>query len=171
MPAPSTAACWRLLALSLDPDKTAPDLYGLMHEGETDAPLMVDERIVLFADPGRATELIQLYGGPRCHDAMDVAEPTRWCDVAQTLHHLSAGGIDTSASVVDAVNVLLDLVKASGAVMIESRRQALRAIADYCTTSKDLAKYLEEVGAYSSRELVDAVLWCIGAVAAKARLL
>ena len=45
--------------------------------------------------------------------------------------HLSAGGIDTSASVVDAVNVLLDLVKASGTKMVDSRRLALHAIADY----------------------------------------
>jgi hypothetical protein len=167
----SIGSCWRLLAIGLDPDKSTPDLYGAIHESEPDAPLMVDDRIVFFTDPERAPELIQTYGGPWSHDAMEVAKPTRWCDVAQALHHLSAGGNDTSASVVDAVNVLLDLVKASGAKMIDSRRRALHAIADYCTTSKDLTRYLEEVGDYSSRELVDAVLWCVGAVVVKAKIL
>ena len=162
---------WRLLAIGLDPSKTAPDLYGVIHEGETDVPLMVDERIVFFTNPGQAPELIRTYGGPWIHDAMEVATPTLWCDVAQTLHLLSAGGIDTSASVVDAVNVLLDLVKVSGAKLIDDRRRALHAIADYCTTNKDLTKYLEEVGDHSSRELVDAVLWCVGAVVMKARIL
>lgn len=170
-PTKSATPVWRLLAIGLDPDKTEPEIYGAIHEGETDVPLMVDDRIVFFTDPGRAPELIQQYGGPWIHDRMEVAKPTIWCDVAQALHHLSAGGMDTSASVVDAVNVLLDLVKASGAKMIDSRRQALHAIADYCTTSKDLTKYLEEVGEYSSRELVDAVLWCIGAVVVKAQFL
>lgn len=162
---------WRLFAIGLDPDKTVPDLYGAMHQGEPDVPLMVDGRIVFFTDPARATELIRQYGGPWASDPTEVSKPTLWCDVAQALHHLSAGGIDTSASVVDAVNLLLDLVKASGAKMIDSRRRALHSIADYCTTSKDITKYLEEVGDHSSRELVDAALWCVGAIAVKSRIL
>lgn len=171
VPTGSIESCWRLLAIGLEPDKAVPDLYAAIHEGETDTPLMIDHRIVFFTDPARAPELIRTYGAPWVHDAMEVNEPTLWCDVAQALHHLSAGGIDTSASVVDAVNVLLDLVKASGAKMVESRHRALHAIADYCTTSKDLTKYFEEVGDHSSRELVDAVLWCVGAVMMKARVL
>jgi len=163
--------CWRLVAVGLDPDNGAPDLYGAIHEGEQDVPLMVDGRIVFFADPARAAELILQHGAEWANDPMDVSKPTLWCDVAQALHHLSAGGIDASASVVDAVNVLLDLVSASGTKMVDSRRRALHAIADYCTTSKDLTKYLEEVGDHSSRELVDAVLWCVGAVVVKSRVL
>lgn len=170
-PSGDTAPRWRLLAIALDPDKSEPALYGAIHESERDAPLMVDGRIVLFTDAARATELIERYGGAHAQDAKDVDKPTRWCDVAQALHHLSAGGVDDSASVVDAVNVLLDLVAAAGAKMIDGRRAALHAIADYCTTSKDLTKYLEEVGDHSSRELVDAVLWCVGAVVMKAKIL
>lgn len=169
--AASVEPCWRLLAIGLDPDKTVPDLYGAIHEGEPDMPLMVDGRIAFFTDPGRAPELIRQHGAPWASDPMEVSKPTLWCDVAQALHHLSAGGIDTSASVVDAVNVLLDLVRASGAKMVDTRRRALHSIADYCTTSKDLTKYLEEVGDHSSRELVDAVLWCVGAVVVKSRIL
>ncbi|MBC7973744.1 MAG: hypothetical protein H7138_02080 [Myxococcales bacterium] len=45
------------------------------------------------------------------------------------------------------------------------------AIADYCTFDKNLTKYLEEEGDYSSRELVDAVLWCVGAVVVKSKIL
>ncbi|MBC7976015.1 MAG: hypothetical protein H7138_13670 [Myxococcales bacterium] len=161
---------WRLLAIGLDPDKTVPDLYGVIHDGEPDTPLMIDGRIVLFTDPARAPELIRQYGGPWVADPMEVSKPTLWCDVAQALHHLSAGGMDSSASIVDAVNVLLDLVRASGTAIVDSRRRALYAIANYCTTSKDLTKYLEEEGDHSSRELVDAVLWCVGAVVVKARI-
>jgi len=36
--------------------------------------------------------------------------------------------------------------------------------------TEDLTKYLEEDGAHSSRELVDAVLWCVGAVVVKSRI-
>jgi hypothetical protein len=162
---------WRLVAIGLDPDKTMPDLYGAIHQGEPDVPLMVDGRIVFFTDPGRAPELIRQYGGAWANDPTEVSKPTLWCDIAQALHHLSAGGIDTSTSIVDAINVLLDLLKAIGAKMVDRRKQALYAIADYCTFNKDLTKYLEEEGDYSSRELVDAVLWCVGAVVVKSRIL
>jgi len=162
---------WRLLAIALDPDNNVPELYGAFHDGDPDMPLMVDGRIVFFTDPARAPELIRQHGGPWVGDPMEVSKPTLWCDVSQALYHLSAGGIDTQTSVVDAVNVLLDLVRASGLKMIDSRRRALYAIADYCTTNKDLTKYLEEEGDHSSRELVDAVLWCVGAVVVKARIL
>jgi hypothetical protein len=169
--AASIEPLWRLLAIGLDPDKTVPDLYGAIHQGEPDAPLMVDGRIVFFTDPERASALIRQYGAAWANEPMEVSKPTLWCDVAQALHYLSVGGIDTSASVVDAVNVLLDLVKAAGTKMVDNRRRALHSIADYCTTSKDITKYLEEVGDHSSRELVDAVLWCVGAVAVKSRIL
>lgn len=162
---------WRLLAVALDPDRPTPELYGVIHEAEKDIPLMADGRIVFFTDPTRAPELIQMHGGAWVTDPMDVAKPSFWCDVAQALHFLSDGGIDTTASVVNAVNVLLDLVKATGIEIEDRRRKALYAIADYCTVSKDLTRYLEEVGDYSSDELVDAVLWCVGAVVVMARIL
>jgi hypothetical protein len=162
---------WRLLAVGLDPDKTVPDLYGAIHQGEPDVPLMIEGRIVFFTDPGRAPELIRQYGGAWAHDPTEVSKPTLWCDIAQALHYLSAGGIDTSAAIVDAVNVLLDLVKATGTEIEDRRRKALYSIADYCTVSKDLTRYLEEVGDYSSDELVDAVLWCVGAIVVKSRIL
>jgi hypothetical protein len=167
---PATERYWRLLAIGLDPDKDTPDLYGLIYEGETDVPLMVRGRIVFFTDPTRAHELIHQYGAPLVADKIDVAKPFFWCDVTQALYFLSAGGTDTEASVLRAVNVLLDLVKASGAAMDDRRRRALYAIADYCTMSKDITKYLEEDGDYSSSELIDAVLWCVGAVVVKARV-
>jgi hypothetical protein len=168
---PSTETYWRLLAIGLDPDHAKPELYGLIYEGETDVPLMADGRILFFTDPTKARALLQQYATTLVADHIDVAKPFFWCDVAQALHFLSAGGVDTNASLLDAVNVLLDLVKASGATMEDRRRRALHSIADYCTTSKDLTKYLEEEGDYSSNELVDAVLWCVGAVVMKARIL
>ena len=166
---PSTEPYWRLLAVALDPDHE-PELYGLIHEGETDSPLMVDGRIVFFTDPARAPDLIRQHGAAQAAAKIDVEKPFFWCDVAGALHYLSAGGVDNTATVVDAVNVLLDLVKASGIKMEDSCRKALYDIADYCTMNKDLTKYLEEDGDHSSRELVDAVLWCVGAVVVKSRI-
>src|SRR5262245_30652084 len=94
-------AYWRRLAVALAPDRSITDLYGLIREGETDVPLMVNGRIVFFTDPARAPDLIRQYGSPWASDPAEVSKPTLWCDIAQALHHLSAGGIDISASIVD----------------------------------------------------------------------
>ena len=89
------------------------------------------------------------------------------CDVAQALYLLSAGGSDAEAALLNAVNVLLDLVAATGISMDARRRDALGDIADFCTTRSDVTRYLEEEGSCSGRELVDAVLWCVGAIVVK----
>jgi len=167
---PATETYWRLLAIGLDPDRTEPELYGLIFEAEQDVPLMTDGRIILFRDATRARTLIEQYGSHLVADKIDVEKPFFWCDVARALHFLSEGGMDTHASVLRAVNVLLDLVKASGIEMEDRRRRALFSIADYCTMDKDLTKYLEEEGDYSSMELVDAVLWCVGVVTVMTRI-
>jgi len=167
---PATETYWRLLAIGIDPDKSTPELYGLIHEREADVPLMQDGRIVFFTDPTRTRELIQRHGALLAADKIDLDKPFFRCDVAQALYFLSVGGNDEDASVLRAVNVLLDLVKASGITMIDSRRRALNSIANYCTMSKDLTTYLEEEGDHSSLELVDALRWCVGAVVVKSRI-
>lgn len=167
---PASETYWRLLAIGLDPDRSTPELYGVIHEGEVDVPLMSDGRILFFTDPSRAHAIIREHNNGPVADKTDLEKPFFWCDVAQTLYYLSAGGIDTSATVVNAVNVLLTLTTAAGSTMIDSRRKALNAIANYCTMNTDLTAYFESEGDHSSRELIDAVLWCVGAVVAKARI-
>jgi hypothetical protein len=156
---------WRLLAIGLDPDRPKPELHGLIFEAEKDTPLMVNGRIALFTDPQRARELLDRYAGAVIADHLDLEKPFFLCDVAQALRHLSGGGFDEQASVLSAVNVLLDLVRATNTSFGDRRRAALYDIANYCTFSKDLTKYLEEEGDYSKEELIDAVLWCVGVVA------
>jgi hypothetical protein len=167
----ATEKIWRLLAISLDPDQADPAFYGLVLEGDIDEPLMHEGRVVLFREAARAADLLARYGSSMKADRAEISKPFFWCDVAQTLHLLQAGGLDEDACVLGAVNALLDLVRATGLKMPASAKAALHSIADYCTMNKDLTKYLEEEGDYSSDALVDAVLWCVGAVATKSTVL
>jgi hypothetical protein len=162
---------WRLLAISLDPDKSDPELYGLILEGVDDTPLLLNDRILFFRDAGRAEEILRTYGTHLAADKVDVAKPFFWCDVAQALHLLQSAGIDDDACVLGAVNSLLDLVKATGLQIPAEAKAGLHSIANYCTMNKDLTKYMEEEGDYSSESLTDAVLWCIGAVAIKSTVI
>jgi hypothetical protein len=167
---PGKQKIWSLLAIHLDPDVPGPELYGLILEASPDVPLMVDGRVLFFTERHRAAELIRQHGAHLHADRIDVDEPSMRCDLAQALHFLSAGGLDETASVNNCVNALLDLVRGVGSTIAEERKSALYSIADYTTTSKDITRYLEEEGDYSSRQLVDAVLWCVGAVVSKSKL-
>lgn len=162
---PADVVYWRLIGFLLDPNRDEPQLYCLMREGQVDVPLMASGRIVLFAEMGRAAELLHRYGRVADGEVPDIERPFLFCDVAQTLHRLSMGGIDDESAILNTVNLLLDLVVATGVPFDERRRTALGSIADYCTTNRDVTRYLEEEGDYSSRELLDAVLWCVGVVA------
>jgi hypothetical protein len=162
---------WRLLAISLDPDKSDPELYGLVLEGVDDRPLLLKDRILFFRDASQAEEILHAHGAHFTADKVDVAKPFFWCDVAQTLHLLQSGGIDDDACVLGAINCLLDLVKATGIQVPAETKAGLHSIANYCTMSKDLTKYMEEEGDYSSEPLTDAVLWCVGAVAVKSTVI
>lgn len=164
---PGHEKIWRLLAISLDPDSSAPQLYGLVLEGESDQPLMVAGRLLFFREASRAREVLRQHAAHLLGHREEVDEVFFWCDVAQTLYLLQSGGLDQDACVLGAVNALLDLVKATEISMPAEKQSALHSIADYCTTNKDLTKYLEEEGDYSSEALRDAVLWCVGAVAVK----
>ena len=118
---PADAVYWRLLAVALDPGRETPELYGLIREGQSDVPLMVDGRILLFAERGRADELLRRHGRLVGDEVVDVERPFFVCDVAQALHLLSVGGLDSDSAVLSAVNVLLDLVVATGVPFDERR--------------------------------------------------
>lgn len=158
---------WRLLAIGLDPDRSDPELYGLIYENAKDVPLMKEGRIVLFTDPGRARQLLHEFDVAGDADHIDVDRPFFRCDIAQTLYLLNAGGIDERAAILNAVNALLDLVRATGIEMPREHGPALRSIADYCTFNRDITKYLEEEGDFAGGDIIDAVLWCVGAIAVK----
>lgn len=160
----SQTPIWRLLAISVDPELSEPQLYGLILEGEKDRVLMTNERIVLFRDAKRASSVLHNYARQRRNELCDLEKPFFWCDIAQTLYLLHSGGTDDDATVLGAINALLDLTAAAGLAMPKPHRAALRSIADYCTFNKDLTKYLEEEGDFSSEALTSAVLWCVGAV-------
>lgn len=170
MKSPASESIWRLLAISFDPDKADPDLYGLVLEGEKDKPLMLKDRLLFFRDPKRASEIAKTFGSHLPADRVEVNQPFFWCDIAQTLHLLQAGGTDDEACVLGAVNALLDLVDAIGLNMPSDLRASLRSIADYCTFEKNLTRYFEEVGDYPASTIINAILWCIGAITVKSTI-
>jgi hypothetical protein len=161
----------RLIGVGLDSDKDRPDLYYLMYEGEKDHPIMDGENVVFFTDPSLAADVAEQYGKGVEVDNLDIDSPFMLCDIADTLHYLTEGGLDTRGIVVNSVNLLLDLVDATAIPSVKHVRPILREIADYCTFSRDASGFLQKQLPYSTGDRINAILLSIGAVAVRSKII
>src|SRR5262249_48946041 len=102
----------RLIGVAIDPNRDGPELYYLLYEAEHDSPIMSDGRLVLFTRAEHSRSLAKQYAEKVPIDQFDLDQPFMLCDIADTLFYISEGGEDTTGTVLDTVNLLLDLVDA-----------------------------------------------------------
>ena len=138
--------------------------------GGKDRPLTDSEGyIVWFADPALAGDAFS-YGDDafRRHEKTFDEGPFVY-DYARLFWRITMCDEDEGAVILDGVNLLLDLVKATGFPLPEMYRVRLWHLADGLTFSKDLAGLLRE-GVATRDDLMEALSWCVGAVTIKSRL-
>lgn len=159
-----------LFGFRIDPDTEIPNLYTLIVYGEQEPPLVAGGQLVFFTRPELALNALQL-----CD--IDVSElgrpPTQIdaiCDIAETLYLLDAEDIDESGIMLNCLNALLNLVKATLTPMPTEYKRVLYAFADHLNIEEEFASFLAEEDIQRS-EIVNAILWCVGAITVKSRLL
>ncbi|MEG3896548.1 MULTISPECIES: hypothetical protein [unclassified Microcoleus] len=133
-------------------------------------PLVAGGQLVFFTRPELAINALQL-----CDiDVSKLGKPPTQidaiCDIAETLYLLDAEDIDESGTMLNCLNALLNLVKATLTPMPTEYKQVLYALADNLNIEKEFASFLAEEDIQRS-EIVNAILWCVGAITAKSRLL
>ena len=92
------------------------------------------------------------------------------CDIAETLYLLDAEDMDESGTMLNCLNALLNLVAVTLTPMPTEYKQVLYALADNLSIDREFASFLAEEDIQRS-EIVNAILWCVGAITAKSRLL
>jgi hypothetical protein len=153
----------------MDPTHEGPQFYTLLAVGgENERPLTADGRIIFFA---RTTlvhkalamdkSLAVLGNPPRDVETM--------CDVAQALYLVNSQDDDTDGVVLDCLLIFDDLVRATQISMPERYQGILTELAARLTEGQSLKKVFTNEALRQHVE--DALLWCVGAVAMKARLL
>lgn len=162
----SAAAPKWLIAFYLDPDAEYPNVYTLFVT--EDSPLVSDDYIVFFDDPSLAAKAVEMYGDG-IKDGLS-QEVNLHCYVAESLYLINSEEVDPSATIINFLNILLDLVKAARLPMPEEYERLLGAFADYLTFDRELSTFFAQEGNMRSKVL-DAILWCIGAVVSKSKLL
>jgi len=158
-----------LVGFRVDPSHEGPQFYTVLAVGgENERPLTADGRILFFTRPQLAAKalaldasLARLGGAPE--------EMETFCDVAEALYRVNSQNSDPDGIILDCLLVFDDLVRATRLHMPDRYQGILTELAARLTERSSLRDLL---GTHDLREQVeDALLWCIGAVAAKARML
>jgi hypothetical protein len=158
-----------LAGFRIDPTREGPQFYTLLAVGgDNERPLMADGRIIFFL------RLTQVHKALAMDPSLAVlGDPPRAvetiCDVAQTLYLVNSQDADPDGVVLDCLLIFDDLVRASGLSMPERYQGILTELAARLTEGQSLKKVFTNEALRQHVE--DALLWCVGAVTMKAKVL
>jgi hypothetical protein len=156
-----------LIGFRTSPEADTANFYVLFIHNAKDRPLQVNGKIVLFDNPSLApralaqTEPAVRELGPAPED------PDLICDVAESLRLIAAENRDPSATILNFLNVLLDMVAATNVPLPPGHKRALWSFADHLTFQREYGDFFRETKV--TRDDVErAVLWGLNTVMAHA---
>ena len=158
-----------LVAFRLDGDHDGPQFYSLLSVGgDNERPAMAGGRLLFFSRPQLASKVLALDSelaklGPA------PAEIETFCDVAEALHLVNSQDADPDAVVLDCLLVFDDLVRATKLHMPDRYQALLTELTARLTERVSLREIF--TSHFLRYHVEDALLWCIGAIAAKARMI
>ena len=153
----------------VDATHEGPQFYTLLAVGgDNERPLTANGQIIFFVRTTLAHKALAM------DETMSVlGHPPREvetiCDVAQTLYLVNSQDQDPDGVVLDCLLIFDDLVRATGLSMPERYQGILTEMAARLTEGQSLKKIFTSEALRQHVE--DALLWCVGAVAMKAKIL
>ena len=158
-----------LVGLRLDPRHAGTQFYTLLAVGgDNERPVTANGALIFFARPELAGKALAMDGDlSRLGPAPQEMET--FCDIAQTLHLVNAQDSDPEGVILECLLVFDDLVRATQLHMPDRYQGLLTELAARLTERTPLRAIFRN---HALREHVeDALLWCIGAIAAKSTFL
>jgi hypothetical protein len=157
-----------LIALRLTPYHQGPQLYTLLAVGgDNERPLIADGALLFFRNPADAEAALKLDASMARLGPVP-GEVESLCDVAEALYAVNSQDTDTHGTVLDCLLVLDDLVRATRLHMPERYQGILTELAARLTEGKQLKQIFSNSSLRDHVE--DALLWCVGAIAVKMRI-
>lgn len=158
-----------LVAFRLDGDHDGPQLYTLLTVGgDNERPLTADGRLLFFSHPELAQKALEL-DRELAKLAPPPTEVETFCDVAETLHLVNSQSADPDGVVLECLLVFDDLVRATKLHMPDRYQALLTELTARLTERASLGAVF--TSHFLREHVEDALLWCIGAIVAKARIL
>jgi hypothetical protein len=159
-----------LVGFRIDPDSDDPQFYTLFaFGGENERPITtVGDRIVFFSAPELAQSALEI-SDPTMQALGDPPEQLEMlCDVAEAMYLVNSEESDPEQIILDCLGALDDMVRATRLSMPPAYQQALAEFTEHLTRTPVYGEFLREHG--SREQIEDALLWCVGAVTMKAKM-
>ena len=158
-----------LVGFRVDAAHEGPQFYTLLAVGgDNERPLAAGGRILFFARPELAANALEL-DSSLAQLGPPPQELETFCDVAEALYRVNSQNTDADGVVLDCLLIFDDLVRATKLHMPNRYQGILTELAARLTEGAPLRAFFTN---NALREHVeDALLWCIGAVTAKARMI
>jgi hypothetical protein len=164
-------AAW-ILGLRLDPENSMCDFYAVLLQRRDDRPVVSDGRIVLTTELDLVPSVLQMDDDPEMRQSIlpevSISE-TYVFDVPVILDLIAVGRKDETATIVDFLNILLDLTTGVAAVPPASYRRALYDMANHMTFSREFDEFLRNRHLRRTT-LINAITWCLGTVLIRSRI-
>jgi hypothetical protein len=158
-----------LVGFRLDASHEGPQFYTVLAVGgDNERPLTADGRIIFFTDGRLAAKALALDPSlARLGPAPEQIET--FCDVAEALYRVNSQNADPDGVILDCLLVFDDLVRATKLHMPDRYQGILTELAARLTEGAQLRNIFTNVALREHVE--DALLWCVGAVTVKARII
>ena len=157
-----------LIGFRVTPHHEASQLYTLLAVGgQNERPLTANGSIIFFTRPELADDALRLDPsmaglGPAPHDVESI------CDVAEALYLVNSQEADKNGTVLDCLLIFDDMVRATRLHMPERYQGILTELAARLTEGQRMGSIFSNPSLRNHVE--DALLWCIGAIMVKARI-
>ena len=158
-----------LVGFRVDASHEGPQFYTLLAVGgENERPLTADGRILFFTRPDLAAKALALDASlVRLGPAPEALES--FCDVAEALYRVNSQNTDPAGVILDCLLVLDDMVRATKLHIPDRYQAILTELAARLTEGAQLRIIFAKSAVREQVE--DALLWCVGAVTVKARMI
>lgn len=159
-----------LIGFRINPDSEAPEFFTLLVGGEKDTALMVDDNLAFFIEFEQKQQAFELLDKQIRQDFPVPNEVDLVADLATTLYLIENETLDDSAIILDCLNTIFDLLHTLNKNLSDERKNLLWKFADHLTFEKDFGQYLIS-NSISRDSLIDALIWCVGAIVSKSKVL
>lgn len=160
-----------LVGFRIDPNAEGPQFYSVFaFGGENERPITtVGDRVVFFTSPQLAGKAMEI--GDPTMSAIGAApeELDMLCDIAHALYLVNSESADPERVILDCLEVIDDLVRATRLNMPQHYQEALSSLMEHLVRTPTYGEFIREHG--GSERFEDALLWCVGAVTMKAKML
>jgi hypothetical protein len=156
-----------LIGFRMDPSAEGPQFYTLIgSEGESERPIMRQGRILFFRAPRLAAKALAASDNGFRSLRSVPQELEMLCEVGEALHVANQQPSDSDGWLFELIAVFDDLLRAVELTPPPEYIEVLSQVATRLVESTEFAGFLEQQG-LKREKLEDALMWCLGAIAAK----